>query len=254
MSGALSGIRVIDLTQGIAGPFGTRQLVDHGAEVIKLERPGRGDPLRYAGPFRGDRLDPEQSGLFLALNAGKKSALLDLRDPAGAGRLRALVRTADLLVESFRPGTLERLGLGHAALAAHNRRLCTVSLSNFGATGPYRDWELTEIVGFALAGPMYQTGLPGREPLGYAEHATQTFAGLSLAAIAVAVLIGARRGGYGCHVDLSIAEAFLAGGERQPVSYFYSGEIPQRVGDPLREQFLMGAYPCKDGYVAVQGV
>jgi crotonobetainyl-CoA:carnitine CoA-transferase CaiB-like acyl-CoA transferase len=253
MAGALDGTRVLDLTQGIAGPFGTRQLADHGAEVVKLERPG-GDPTRRAGPFPGDRPDPEQSGLFLYLNANKKGAVLDLRDPAGAERLRTLARGADLVVESFRPGTLERLGLGHAALAAQNPRLCTLSLSNFGQTGPYRDWELTEITAFALAGPMYQTGLPGREPLGYAEHATQTFAGLSLAGIAVAVLIGARRSGRGCHVDLSIAEAFLAGGERQPVSFFYSRDVPQRIGDPLREQFLMGAYPCKDGYVAVQGV
>jgi crotonobetainyl-CoA:carnitine CoA-transferase CaiB-like acyl-CoA transferase len=254
MAGALAGVRVLDLTQGIAGPFGTKQLADHGAEVIKLERPGSGDVMRRAGPFRGDRPDPEQSGLFLYLNTRKKSAVLDLRDPADAGRLRALARGADLLVESFRPGTLEHLGLSHAALAPLNPRLCTLSLSNFGQTGPYRDWELTEITGFALAGPMYQTGLPGREPLGYAEHATLTFAGLSLATIAVALLIGARRSGRGCHVDLAISEAFLAGGERQPVSYFYSGEIPQRAPDPLREQFLMGAYPCKDGYVAVQGV
>jgi crotonobetainyl-CoA:carnitine CoA-transferase CaiB-like acyl-CoA transferase len=254
MAAALDGIRVLDLTQGIAGPFGTRQLADHGAHVLKLERPGGGDPARAAGPFPGDRPDPEQSGLFLYLNANKHSAVLDLRDPAGADRLRALARSADLLVESYRPGTLERLGLGHAALSAENPRLCTISLSNFGRAGPYRDWELTEISAFALAGPMYATGLPGREPLGYAEHATQTFAGLSLAVIAVAAVLAAERSGRGHHVDLSLAEAFLAGGERQPVSYFYSREIPQRIGDPLREQFLMGAYPCKDGYVAVQGV
>src|SRR5262245_21472714 len=231
MPGALEGVRVLDLTQGIAGPFATKQLADHGAEVLKLERPGGGDPMRRAGPFPADRPDPERSGLFLYLNANKRSAVLDLRDPAGAEALRALARGADLLVASFRPGTLERLGLGHSALAAENPRLCTLSLSNFGQTGPYRDWELTEIVGFALAGPMYQTGLPGREPLVYAEYATQTFAGLSLASIALAVLIGARASGRGCRVDLSIAEAMLAGGERQPVSYFYSREIPQRIGD-----------------------
>jgi crotonobetainyl-CoA:carnitine CoA-transferase CaiB-like acyl-CoA transferase len=254
MPGALAGVRVLDLTQGIAGPFGTRQLADHGATVLKLERPGGGDPTRRAGPFPGDRPDPERSGLFLYLNAGKQGTVLDLAEPSGAERLRELARGADLLVESFRPGALERRGLGHAALAERNPRLCTISLSNFGQSGPYRDWELTEIVAFALSGPMYQTGLPGREPLGYAEHCTQTFAGLSLAAIAVGALIGARRTGRGCHVDLSIAEAFLAGGERQPVSYFYSREIPQRIGDPLREQFLMGCYPCRDGYVAVQGV
>jgi len=254
MPGALDGVRVLDLTEGVSGPFGTKQLVDHGADVLKLERPGGGDPARGEGPFPGDRPDPEKSGLFLYLNGGKKSAVLDLSEASGAQRLRELARGADLLVESFRPGELERLGLGHAALSAHNARLCTVSLSNFGQTGPYRDWELSEIVAFALAGPMYQTGLPGREPLGYTELCTQTFAGLSLATIAIGVLLGARRRGRGCHVDLSITEAFLAGGERQPVSYAFSREIPQRVGDPLREQFLMGCYPCRDGYVAVQGV
>jgi crotonobetainyl-CoA:carnitine CoA-transferase CaiB-like acyl-CoA transferase len=254
MGDALAGLRVLDLTQGIAGPFGVKQLADHGADVIKIERPGVGDVSRRMGPFPDDVAHPERSGLFLYLNTNRRSVELDLANPAGAEKLRELVAGAHLLIESFRPATRERLGLHWEQLRALQPSLSMISVSNFGQAGPYRDWELTELTSFALTGPMYQTGLPGREPLGFAENATQTFAGLALANIALAMAIDAQRGGGGHYVDFSIAEGFLAGGERQPLSYFYSGEIPQRVEDALRAQYLVGAYPCKDGYIAVQGV
>ena len=253
MQDSLDGLKVLDLTQGFAGPFGVKQLADQGADVLKIERPG-GDPMRRAGPFPGDQPDPERAGLFLYLNAGRRGIVLDLKKPADTDRLRTLVARSDLLVESYRPGTMERLGLGYESLRALNPKLCMVSLSNFGDSGPYRDYELTELVSFALAGPMYPNGLPGREPLASTENATLGYAGLALAAAALGAVIAARRNGHGHHIKMSIAEAFLAGGERQPLPYFYNGEIPKRIGDPLRAQFLMGGYACKDGYVAVQGI
>lgn len=253
MQDSLSGIRVLDLTQGFAGPFGVKQLADQGADVVKIERPG-GDPMRLAGPFAGDEPDPERGGLFLYLNTNRRGIVLDLKSAAGVETFRRLVEGAELVVESYRPGTLARLGLDFERLRAWNPRVSLVSLSNFGDSGPYRDWELTELVSFALAGPMYPNGLPGREPLASTENATLGYAGLAVAAAALAAVLASRADGRGRQVTLSIAEAFLAGGERQPLPYFYNGEIPRRIGDPLRAQFLMGGYACKDGYVAVQGI
>jgi len=244
---------VLDLTQGFAGPFGVKQLADQGADVVKIEKPG-GDPMRRAGPFPGDLPDPDEGGLFLHLNTNRRGIVLDLKRAADFETFRRLVERADLVVESYRPGTLERLGLGFDRLRSWNPGVSLLSLSNFGETGPYRDWELTELVSFALAGPMYPNGLPGREPLASTENSTLGYAGLALAAGALAAVLASRRDGRGHHVSLSIAEAFLAGGERQPLPYFYNGEIPRRIGDPLRAQFLMGGYACKDGYVAVQGI
>lgn len=253
MQDSLAGLRVLDLTQGFAGPFGVKQLADQGADVVKVEKPG-GDPMRQAGPFPGDLVDPERSGLFLYLNTNRRGVVLDLKQASDREIFRRLVARADLVVESYRPGTLERLGLGFETLASWNPLVSLVSLSNFGETGPYRDWELIELVAFALSGPMYPNGLPGREPLASTENATLGYAGLALAAAALAAVAASRRDGRGHRIATSIAEAFLAGGERQPLPYFYNGEIPRRIGDPLRAQFLMGGYACKDGYVAVQGI
>ena len=253
MQDTLAGLRVLDLTQGFAGPFGVKQLADQGADVVKVERPD-GDPMRLAGPFTGDEAHVEKGGLFLYLNTNRRGIVLDLKAAADLECLRRLIARTDLVVESYRPGTLERLGLGFDRMKAWNPLVSLASLSNFGEAGPYRDWELTELIGFALSGPMYPSGLPGRSPLASTENATLAYAGLALAAAALAAVAASRRHGQGHHVRTSIAEAFLAGGERQPLPYFYNGEIPRRIGDPLRAQFLMGGYACKDGYVAVQGI
>ena len=253
MQDSLAGLRVLDLTQGFAGPFGVKQLADQGADVVKIEKPG-GDPMRLAGPFPNDLPHPDKGGLFLYLNTNRSGIVLDLKCAADLETFRRLVERADLVVESYRPGTMERLGLGFDRLRSWNSSVSLLSLSNFGDTGPYRDWELTELVSFALAGPMYPNGLPGREPLASTESSTLGYAGLALAAGALAAVLASRRDGRGHHVTLSIAEAFLAGGERQPLPYFYNGEIPRRIGDPLRAQFLMGGYACRDGFIAVQGI
>ncbi|MEE9284380.1 MAG: CoA transferase [Dehalococcoidia bacterium] len=254
MNGALAGLLVLDLTQGIAGPFGAKHLADYGARVIKIERPEGGDVARRLPPFHHDDPHPEKSGRFLYLNTNKLGVTLNLKDPAGVALLKALAREADLVVESFRPGTMERLGLGYEELSAQNPALSMVSLTDFGQTGPYRDYRLTELVAFALTGPMHHNGSPDREPLKFAEETTLCVAGLAMANVAVAASVAGQLTGRGRYVDLSIADSFLATTENQPMSYFYSGEVTQRLGTALRAQFLIGAYPCKDGYIAVQGV
>lgn len=250
----LAGLRVLDLTQGYAGPFGVKLLADHGADVIKVERPDRGDPMRGAGPFRDDVPDPEAGGLFLYLNTNRRGVTLDFAVAADVERFRRMVLHADLVVESFRPGTLERWGIGYEALRELNAALCMVSLSNFGSSGPYRDYELSELVAFALSGPMHWNGEAEREPQALAERATLGFAGLSLAAGALAALFAREGSGRGQHVELSITESFLAAGERQALTYAYCGDVPRRQREALRERYLVGAYPCKDGHIAVQGV
>ena len=254
MSGALDGLLVLDLTQGLAGPFGTKHLADYGAEVIKIERPGTGDVARRWPPFAGDDPHPEKSGLFLYCNTNKRGVTLNLKTSAGVAIFQELAKHADLVVESYRPGTMDRLGLGFDSLAMLNPALSVVSLSNFGQTGPYRDYELTELVSFALAGPMFHTGAPNREPLKFAAETTLSYAGLNLANAAIATAINGQMTGQGQYVELGIAESFVPSGARQPISYFYTGTIAQRQVDAIRSQFLVGSYPCKDGYIAIQGV
>lgn len=253
MSGALDGLTVLDLTQAIAGPFGTKHLADCGAKVIKIEKPS-GDPARRAPPFYKDRPHPEGSGLFLYLNTNKLGITLDLKSAEGRALFKRLARKADLVVESYRPGTMERLGLSHRELLQENPRLGMVSLSDFGQTGPYREYRLTELAAFGLTGPMFALGAPGKEPQKFAENSTLAITGLAVGNAAMAAAITSQRTGKGVSVDLSIAESFLATTQTQMMSHFYSGEVAQRLGTAIRPQFLIGSYPCKDGYVAIQGV
>ncbi len=253
MTGALDGLTVLDLTQGIAGPFGTKHLADYGAKVIKVEKPS-GDVARRAPPFHKDEPHPEKSGLFLYLNTNKRGVTLNLKSAEGVALFKALAREANVVVESYRPGTMERLGLSHRALLQENRRIGMVSLSDFGQTGPYRDYRLTELVAFGLTGPMFALGAPGKEPQKFAENSTLAITGLAVGNAAMAAAITSQTTGRGLYADLSIAESFLATTETQMMSHFFSGEVAQRMGTAIRPQFLIGGYPCKDGYVAIQGV
>jgi crotonobetainyl-CoA:carnitine CoA-transferase CaiB-like acyl-CoA transferase len=167
MSGmALEDVRVLDLTQMIAGPYCTRLMALYGAEVIKVERPGSGDRARSAN-----------EAAFLYLNTGKKSVTLNLKSAAGKELFTRLARESDILVENFRPGTMERFGFGYEALARINPDLVMVSVSNFGQTGPYRNYKATELNLQAWAGIMHLGGERGREPLRLGFSAAQYMAG-----------------------------------------------------------------------------
>ena len=133
----LSDIRIIDLTHGISGPYCTKILADFGADVIKIEKPTSGDYARHIGPYPNDEEHIEKSGLFLYLNTNKKSITLDLNNPKGVEALKKLVSDADILIESFKPGVMDRLGIGYAVLKSINPELVMTSISNFGQTGPY---------------------------------------------------------------------------------------------------------------------
>ncbi|MBI4216926.1 MAG: CoA transferase [Chloroflexi bacterium] len=249
---ALADIKVIDLTQRIAGPYCTKLLADYGADVIKVERPGTGDLARSLGPFFHDDPHPEKSGLFLALNTNKRGITLDLKSAAGRKILLELVRDADLLIESYAPGAMESFGLGYHVLERANPKLTMVSISNFGQTGPYRDFKATEIVLYGLGGEMYSCGNPQREPAKLYGDIGQFHAGLNTAGLALGAVFGARASGQGQWVDVSLMELWAASQDRRTtllIGYQYTGEEYPRL--PTSGLGLAsGYYPCADGYFA----
>ncbi|MHB8577629.1 MAG: CaiB/BaiF CoA transferase family protein [Dehalococcoidia bacterium] len=247
---AFDDVVILDLTQHIAGPYATRLLADLGADVIKVEPPG-GDPARRLGPFKGSAEDPEQSGLFFYLNCNKRSVVLDLKTEAGRDALMRLAERADLVVESFRPGVLDRLGCGWEFFQQIKPSLPLVSVSNFGQTGPYRDYRLSELALYGFAGEMYSMGLREREPVKMAGTAALFESGSSIAVAATAALFAARRSGIGQHVDIALAETHLGGVDRRPATataYQFSGRKTHRDAG-AGSGMPGGVYPCADGYV-----
>ncbi len=258
MEGPLSGVRVVDLTRYVAGPFCTRLLAGLGAEVVKVEPPG-GDPMRRIGPFSESTPSAEKSVPFMFLNAGKKSMTLDLQNEAGRSILKELVAKADVLVESFSPGVMANLGLGYEALESINPKLIMTSISNFGATGPYRDFEAFAINLFALGGYMYLNGDPDREPLNSNpfDHQGLYQAGIHGAVATMATLYDTLETGKGAHIDVSIMESVVSLTAVAPKAYYVTGETYVRTGSRLfytpqpQSQYPSTVRPCKDGHVFV---
>lgn len=257
MAAALEGVTVVDLTHYIAGPYCTKLLADYGAEVIKIERPGAGDPTRRMGPFLNDEPDTETSGLFLHLNTNKKSLTLNLKTTQGKAILKGLITDADILVENFHPRVLPALGLDYEVLSKINPRLTVTSISNFGHTGPYRDYKMTEIVAYAMGGVMQATGMPDREPIKLALTVQQCFAGNVAATATLGAFIGAQLHGEGQQLDLAIME-IEAGNQDRGVSnlaaYQYSGDPTfRRQRENIRSILPNGVFPTSDGYVQFAG-
>ena len=234
---ALEGVRVLDLTHHIAGPYCTKLLADFGAEVVKIERPG-GDPARRMAPFHNDEADPEKSLLFAYLNTNKQSVTLNLKTEGGIRVLKSLVEQSDVLVENFAPKVMPRLGLDFETLQALNPSLVMTSISNFGQTGPYRDYKAADIIEFALGGLMYIFGAYDREPLKHAFNQAQFKAGTDAASATLMATYHQRLTGEGQRVDVSIQEA-VATGLRDVVNNFtYTGAVrrrqPNHSGDLTR--------------------
>lgn len=247
MTQPLTGLSVLDLSHHVAGPFATRLLAAYGAEVIKVERPGTGDPARMAGPFPGDAPHPERSGRFLYLNTGKQGVTLDLKTRAGRALLLELAHTVDAVVENFAPRVLPALGLDWPVLHAANPALALVSISNYGQSGPNRDRPGTNLTLFAAGGQMSQTGDSDREPLVNGGTQALLQAGLHGFAATLAAIYGAHAHGAGTHVDISIQEVQTASLEGGGPAALTAGFDSVRAGNQLRA--LWGIYPCADGYV-----
>ncbi|MEE9199317.1 MAG: CoA transferase [Dehalococcoidia bacterium] len=251
---ALSHIKVLDLTHYVAGPFCAKLLADYGAQVIKVERPGRGDPARSLGPFFRDHPHPEKSGLFLHLNSNKLSITLNLKSSTGALIFEELLTWADVVVENFRPGVMERLDLSYPRLSGIKPGLIMTSISNFGQSGPYRDFKATDMVEFALGGPMLFTGTREREPVKLGGRVGLCFAGQAAAIATLMALYRHDSDGSGDHIDISIMDTQAGNIDRQTallLTYQYTG---RRWSRPFTsESYLGGIYPCKDGYVDIRG-
>jgi crotonobetainyl-CoA:carnitine CoA-transferase CaiB-like acyl-CoA transferase len=267
MDSALSDLKVIDVGHYIAGPYCASLLAGLGAEVIKVERPGNGDAARQLGPFPGDTPHPEKSGLFSYLNLGKKGITLNLKSSMGREIFLKLIRVSDILIENYEPRVMPSLKLNYEELRKINPKLVMVSISNYGQTGPYRDYKGFEITINALGGIQYEIGDPDREPLKLGGEQMQFQAGLVGAFAAMSAIWYRNLTGLGQQIDLSIAEiaAIMKGA---PSTYFQfngmkrmrNGTRPMRDGRP-GEPFIksrdpgslypIAILPCKDGYVCV---
>lgn len=244
----LDGMRVLDLTWYTSGPFCTRLLADYGADVVKIEPP-QGDPARGLAPFYQDVPGPERSGLFLFLNTNKRSVVIDLATEEGRNRLRGLVRDADVLVENFSPGTMERLGLGYEQLRALNPRLVMTSITNFGQDGPYRDWQGMDLTLYAMGGVMYASGEREHEPLKVAGRQTGFYTGMVAALATLTALRAAEATGEGEHLDVSIFETAVHSIDlrlARLMQYQFSGRYSGRP--PLASNIGGGVVPCADGW------
>lgn len=244
---ALSDVRVLDLSNNVAGAYCTRLLADYGADVIKIEPPFHGDPSRRTGPFPNDLPDPEKSGLFIHLNGNKRGITLDIASSAGGQILKDLVNRSDILVETFTPSYLPSLGLGYGDLESVNPKLVMTSITPFGQTGPYSNYKSTDVGVFAMSGRMYVHGLPDQAPLPYAPDVIWYQVGTTAAAATMGALFTSRVQGIGQQVDVSALEALIGNVDNRPLFYAYTGVKTPRQRWP--GGIPQGAYPCRDGYV-----
>jgi crotonobetainyl-CoA:carnitine CoA-transferase CaiB-like acyl-CoA transferase len=247
-TGALSGLSVLELGSMIAAPYCAKLLADLGAEVVKVEPPGLGDPARRRGPFPGDVPHLERSALFLYLNTSKRGITLDLESETGRRILRELASRVDLLIEDRPPGELERAGLGHARLSERNPRLITLSITPFGQSGPYRDYRCHPLNLYHAAGyssPFHVPGAAGgRPPPKAGGYLGEYDAGLSAAIGAMAAVLGRAASGRGQHVDVSKQEAMMCM-ERVDIGRLTNDP------DPQPRRMVGGLTRAKDGYLMV---
>ena len=246
MAAALDGIRIVDQTQVMAGPFASMLLADMGAEVIKVEPP-EGEHSRHVGPEAA----PGVSASFLAVNRGKRGITLDLKQPEGVAVLKRLVATADVLVENYRPGVAARLGVDYPTLAAVNPRLIYCSVSGFGQTGPYASRGGYDLIAQGMAGIMSATGSDGGPPVKVGVPIADLGAGLFALLGILAALRARRLTGRGQQVDTSLFEAALALSAWEATEYWYTGEIPKRLGTAHRLNAPYQAFRASDGYFTV---
>ena len=246
---AVDDLRVLDLSQGIAGPLCAKLLGDFGADVIKVE-PRGGESGRRLPPFFQDDPHPEKSLFFLLLNLNKRGITLDVETPRGAEIFTQLVRLADVVVESFPPGHLARLGLDHACLERENPGLVMTSITPFGQSGPHSQYEGEEIVAYAMSGMMSISGTTDREPLKHGGFQAQYEAGLNGALATLFTLVLRDTTGAGQHVDVSIQEVVSSTLVAAQPLYSFAGGVQsrRRPGGSMFGNVM----PCQDGYCVSQ--
>ncbi len=245
--GALQGVTVLDLTRVLAGPFSTMMLADMGANVIKVEVPKSGDDSRSFPPFKNG-----ESAYFMNMNCNKKGITLNLKGK-GKDIFLKLVKKADILVENYRPGTMEKLGLGWETLHEVNPRLIYGCVSGFGHTGPYSRRAGYDIVGQAMSGLMSVTGWPGGEATRTGGPMSDTMAGLSLTIGILGALHYRDQTGIGQKVDIALVDSLVASLQIINQIYLVEGRLPERIGNRYESTYPYDTFPTKDGESIVIG-
>jgi crotonobetainyl-CoA:carnitine CoA-transferase CaiB-like acyl-CoA transferase len=245
-AGPLQGIRVLDFTRVLAGPSAALALADLGAEVLKVEPPGTGDETRVFPPFRA-----EESHYFLSVNRGKKSIVVDLKTDAGVALVRDLAGQCDILIENYRPGVMDRLGLGYAALSAANPRLIYCAISGFGMTGPLRDRPSFDIVLQALSGALSVNGEAGRAPTKLGIPLGDLVGGINGPIGILAALYERSVTGRGRLIDVSLLDGMLGMLGYLAQLAFFTGEDPQPQGSEHPNLVPYGAFPAQDGSIII---
>lgn len=246
--GALTGLRVLDLTQVMSGPFCTMMLADMGADVVKIENPQGGDQTRTSW---GYAVRGEDSRAFLALNRNKRSVRLDLKDAAQRERFYAMVGEADVVVENFRPGVTARLGIDYETLKQHNPALIYASISGFGQTGPYAQRPGYDLIAQGMSGIMSITGEPGGNPVKSGLPVADLGAGMFTAFGILTAYVARLASGEGQYLEVSLFESALALSVWESTEYWATGEAPEALGSANRMSAPYQAFRASDGYLTV---
>ncbi|TNH07248.1 CaiB/BaiF CoA transferase family protein [Testudinibacter sp. TR-2022] len=243
--GALEGLRVLDLSRVLAGPFCSMMLADMGAEVIKIEQPGSGDDSRQFAPMKSG-----ESSYYMNLNRNKKGITLNLK---GKGRdiFLEMVKQADIVLENYRPGTMEKLGLGYEELKTVNPRIIYGAISGFGHTGRNKMRPGYDIIAQATGGLMSTTGWPGGEPTRSGTAMGDVLAGLSLAIGLLAAVNHQTRTGQGQKVDIALVDSVVASMEIINQIYLVEGRLPERIGNRYESCYPYDSFAAKDGWLVI---
>jgi CoA:oxalate CoA-transferase len=244
----LSGLRVLDLTRVMSGPFCTAMLADLGAEITKIEMPGFGEESRHFAPHVNG-----ESTYFAMLNRGKRSVTVNLKSSDGIEIVRELARQADVLVENFRPGVMDRLGLGEQALRAANPRLIYASISGFGQNGPFRDWPAFDLVIQAMSGMMSLTGEPDGRPTAVGESIADVATGMFAAWGIAAALYDRERTGQGRYLEVAMLDSVFSMLLTSLARRLYTDHTPRRVGNRHPETYPVDSFSTGNGDIVLVG-
>jgi crotonobetainyl-CoA:carnitine CoA-transferase CaiB-like acyl-CoA transferase len=254
-NGPLEGLRVLDFTQALAGPFATQILADIGAEVVKVEMPDGGDMSRLVGPFMPEDVDQRHSGYFHSINRNKRSIVVNLKSPEGRDIVLQLVKQYDVVVENFRAGVMERLGLSYEVLREHNPRLVYAAIRGFGdprsGKSQYVDWPSYDVIAQAMGGIMGITGQSAGHPSKIGPGVGDTVPALFLTIGIMGAVYRARATGRGQFVDVSMVDAILAICERIIYQRSFAGIVPTPEGNHHPFIAPFGVYPASDGHIAL---
>lgn len=244
--GVLNGVKVLDLTRVLAGPYCGMLLADMGATVYKIEMPVKGDDSRAFGPFvKGE------SVYYMNFNRSKEGCTLNLKAPEGKEIFKEMVRKADVVIENYRPGTMEKLGLGYDVLKEVNPGIVYGAVSGFGHTGPYSKRAGYDIIGQAMGGLMSTTGWPGGEPTRTGTPIGDVLGGLSLTIGVLGALVNKQKTGEGEKVDISLVDSVVSAMTNINMIYLASGKVPERIGNRYESTYPYDSFKTKDGSVII---